>query len=500
MSKDLFNGLIVWIVCIAVILAPVYMFLIRRRVGRYMRQRVRRSATTMPAVERQGGAPLQLANEAAPRTPISDAGRVPFERMRNVRRSAAAIYFLAGVAAASVLAAGEYAADSKWRPLMVIYLWPAVLTVSTAAVPSLRKRALVLGVAFLALFGTLAAARVDGAVIGDFIRFLLPPTMLLLLVGNRALRTLAPVLVLIGLVVAGALLVFLVGGSYGSVFAVLVSGLLSLALLPWAYERKYFSELSFQLAFIWVVFAAAYGMKYETAHFWRYGAASLAVYAGLTRLMLPVLRRAARKHRPASLLVLRVFGSAGRSTRLLEHIGMRWRTVGPIHLIAGADTAITNLDLSEVFRFLTFRFRSEYVKDAADLERRLEKLDCAPDPDGRYRVNDFFCFDDTWKATFTALLHRSDVILLDLSGFGPKNAGVAFELGHLLGSRPLGSFVLITDRKTDIDYLGATLTRIWRQLDPSAPNAALEHPVLRVLRDPPARRLVAALCDAAVAG
>ncbi|MEA2344650.1 MAG: hypothetical protein QOF63_2819, partial [Thermoanaerobaculia bacterium] len=118
----------------------------------------------------------------------------------------------------------------------------------------------------------------------------------------------------------------------------------------------------------------------------------------------------------------------------------------------------------------------------------------------RYRVNDFFCFDDTWKATFTALLHRSDVILLDLSGFGPKNAGVAFELGHLLGSRPLGSFVLITDRKTDIDYLGATLTRIWRQLDPSAPNAALEHPVLRVLRDPPARRLVAALCDAAVAG
>lgn len=30
----------------------------------------------------------------------------------------------------------------------------------------------------------------------------------------------------------------------------------------------------------------------------------------------------------------------------------------PLHLIAGADTAITNLDLSEVFRFMTFRFRS----------------------------------------------------------------------------------------------------------------------------------------------
>lgn len=139
------------------------------------------------------------------------------------------------------------------------------------------------------------------------------------------------------------------------------------------------------------------------------------------------------------------------------------------------------------------------MQDAADLERRLEKLDCAPDPDGRYRVNDFFCFDDTWKATFAALLHRSDAILLDLSGFGPKNAGVAFELGHLLGSRPLSSFVLITDRKTDMDCLSATLTRIWGQLDPSAPNAALEQPVLRVLHKPPARRLVAALCDAAAA-
>ena len=324
--------------------------------------------------------------------------------------------------------------------------------------------------------------------------------MLLLLVGNRALRTVAPVLVLIVLVVAGALLVFLVGGSYGFVFAVLVAGLLSLALLPWAYERKYFSELSFQLAFIWVVFAAAYGMKYQTAHFWRYGAASLAVYAGLTALMLPRLRRAARRHPPSSLLVLRVFGSPGRSGRQLEHIGMRWRAIGPIHLIAGADTAITNLDLSEAYRFLTFRLRSLYVQDAADLERRLEKLDCAPDPDGRYRVNDFFCFDDTWKATFNALLQRSDTILLDLSGFGPQNAGVAFELGQLLGSRPLGSFVLITDQKTDIDCLGATLKRLWQQLDPSAPNAALEHPVLRVLHKPSARRLVAALCDAAAAG
>ena len=152
-----------------------------------------------------------------------------------------------------------------------------------------------------------------------------------------------------------------------------------------------------------------------------------------------------------------------------------------------------------MFRFLTFRFHSVDVRDPADLEQRLAKLDCAPDPDGRYRVNDFFCFDDTWKVTFTALLHRSDAVLLDLSGFGTANAGVSFELGHLLGSRALGSFVLMTDHTTDIDSLGSTLTALWRRLDPSAPNAALERPVLRVLREPAAQRLVAALCDAAAA-
>jgi hypothetical protein len=482
---------------LAVILAPVYAFLIERRVGLYMRQRVRRSAATMPAVERQGGAPLRLANEAAPHTPLGEAGRALFDRMRNVRRSAAAMHFLAGLAAASVLIAGDYYAPAgKWSLLMVVYIWPAVLTVSTIAVPSLRMRTLVLCVTGLTLFVVVARAH-DAVDLMVF--FFVSPTILLLILENRALRTITPVLALIGAVVAGALAAANAFGC-GSFFATLVLGLLAIALLPWAYERKYFSELSFQLAFVWIVFATAYGMMRNTPQSWAWGGASVALYAILTRLMLPLLRRAARRHRPASLLVLRVFGSAGRSTRLLEHVGMRWRTVGPIHLIAGADTAITNLDLPEVFRFLTFRFRSEYVKDDADLERRLEKLDCAPDPDGRHRVNDFFCFDDTWKATFNALLHRSDVILLDLSGFGPKNAGVAFELGHLLGSRPLGSFLLITDQKTDTDYLGATLTRIWRQLDPSAPNAALEQPVLRVLHKPPARGLVAALSDAAMAG
>jgi hypothetical protein len=97
---------------------------------------------------------------------------------------------------------------------------------------------------------------------------------------------------------------------------------------------------------------------------------ALAIYAFLTRLSLPLLQRAARKHTPVNLLVLRTFGSAGRSRRLFEQVATRWRSIGPLHLIAGADSATANLDLAEAVRYLTFRFRSLYVSDAADLERR----------------------------------------------------------------------------------------------------------------------------------
>ena len=57
MSKDLVAGLIVFIVLIAVILAPVFVFLIRRSVGRHMRQRVRPLSGAMPVAERHVGVP-----------------------------------------------------------------------------------------------------------------------------------------------------------------------------------------------------------------------------------------------------------------------------------------------------------------------------------------------------------------------------------------------------------------------------------------------------------
>ena len=43
-----------------------------------------------------------------------------------------------------------------------------------------------------------------------------------------------------------------------------------------------------------------------------------------------------------------------------------------------------------------------------DLEARLRAVERGPDPDGRYRVNEFFCYADTWQQTMTKLAAHAD--------------------------------------------------------------------------------------------
>ena len=408
------------------------------------------------------------------------------------------LYLLAGLAAACVLAVAEVASGeepdigpAERLGYVLNHVWPAVLTVFAVAVPSFRTKLAGMVIAAAVIWvGMRLVEDVD-----SWVEAVWAPTALLALVANRWLKNIAPLLVMVVLFVGWAAAMSsmsLIAGLYP-----LAIGALLLFLIVHGYERKYFSDLSFHLGFLWTVFSLWY-VTHETMSLWWSAVAAVLAYALITRLTLPVLRREARRHRPASLLVLRVFGAPSRSQRLFEELGTRWRYIGPLHLIAGADSAVTNLDLSEAAHFFTFRVRSLYVSNRDDLERRLARLDTAPDPDGRYRVNDFFCFEDTWKPTFTRLLAVSDVVLVDLSGFGPQHTGVAFELEQLLARRPLDSFVLVTDDRTDADHLSATLTRLWRALDPSLPNARAADPVLRVFHNPRPEGLMAALCDAAV--
>ena len=55
-----------------------------------------------------------------------------------------------------------------------------------------------------------------------------------------------------------------------------------------------------------------------------------------------------------------------------------------------------NGDPHEFLDFIGGKLSRRFVAGEEDLSKRIEALDTAPDPDGRYRVNQFFCRPDTW--------------------------------------------------------------------------------------------------------
>jgi hypothetical protein len=86
-------------------------------------------------------------------------------------------------------------------------------------------------------------------------------------------------------------------------------------------------------------------------------------------------------------------------------------------------------------------------------------MDVRPDRDDRYRVNDFFCYDDTWKTVLSSLVDRSDAVLMDLRGFSRRNAGCVFEIGELFRLVPLHRVLFIVDGETDVAFLDETFGR-----------------------------------------
>jgi hypothetical protein len=89
---------------------------------------------------------------------------------------------------------------------------------------------------------------------------------------------------------------------------------------------------------------------------------------------------------------------------------------------------------------------------------RLRGLETRADRDARYRIDEFFCFDDTWRATVSQLLGQSDVVVMDLRSFGVSNEGSKHELQLLASRGALGRTVLLVDDRTDRQLLDSILS------------------------------------------
>jgi hypothetical protein len=172
-------------------------------------------------------------------------------------------------------------------------------------------------------------------------------------------------------------------------------------------------------------------------------------FGSVNRWWLGRLRAGVRPMPARTLLLLRVFGFTARTERLFDRIGARWRLFGPVTMIAAPDVAARTIDPGDYLRWLTGRVDELFVTSRANLGAKLGALDMAPDPDGRYRVNEFCCRDNTWQATVVELMQRADAVVMDVRGVTRERRGCEFELQQLAQRLPPRRLVLVADAATD---------------------------------------------------
>lgn len=167
---------------------------------------------------------------------------------------------------------------------------------------------------------------------------------------------------------------------------------------------------------------------------------------------------------------------------MFDVLGAYWRHVGSIQLIAGPDLVTKTVEPHEFLDFLSGKLARRFIDGPQALERRLSEMDVRVDRDGRFRVNDFFCHDDTWRTVLSRLASQSDTVLMDLRSFSPQHAGVTFEVEEVMNLVPLERAVFVIDDTTSEEFLHQVVQQSWGRLRPESPNRGAGTAGVRLLR------------------
>jgi hypothetical protein len=179
-----------------------------------------------------------------------------------------------------------------------------------------------------------------------------------------------------------------------------------------------------------------------------------------------VLRWAVRRAPPPlpPLLLLRVFKPSARSEEFMDRFLARWRFAGPVWMIAGPDLAGAYMEPDEFFLFIQRKLHERFITRHDEIHARVEALDNQRDPDGRFRVNDLYCSNSTWKATASALIERAGVIVLDLREYNPARAGTRFELRDMLERGVLDKLIVLVDANGGPALLQDEIRALWQEM------------------------------------
>lgn len=430
---------------------------------------------------------------------------------------AAAALFAATLAFAFLWAGGVEVWPLRFLVLFWVYAWPLVLTLWLVAATTHQQK-LLLATAYVTCFGVLTLAAIitspDSSVSQVVVLWIitnLAPTLLFLVFLLRRVRAVGPLVVtLLVVAITGASvlldvlewnqnllrtvsgLFFSLGiGGHGAFVALIVLGLAFFAVIGWfvlqwlrrGYQTKWVNDQSLILDALWLLFGISYAIElaFEGAAWAAAGLVAFAVYLATVRLGFRLLATD-RASEGSSLLVLRVFSLGTRSETLFDAVSRHWRYVGTVQLIAGPDLAAATVEPHEFLDFVSGRLERQFIDNPEALDRRVGELDTRPDFDGRFRINDFFCHDDTWQATLAALVQHSDAVLMDLREFTPKRQGCIYEIRQLLQHMPLARIVILADATTDGEFLEQTVAAAWNALPVGAPNRAVPEPHLTVIK------------------
>jgi hypothetical protein len=384
-------------------------------------------------------------------------------------------------APSAVLLCALLAASRRSMIVALIAAWLLVVLAATALPALVRLMAGNLSMAGLGANAWQAS--------GLFLVNAIPPLALVYITGRRRVRNVLPVVLVMVMLLsflllgytrwqiasvqdlstANPMLLWLVMNIGLFTGPALLFLLLSLpvGLLAWwlllhlerRYEKHGFSNVQLVVDAWWAIVVASHLVTQ-----WSDGAATalfvsgaaFAIYWITVRVGLRAARLGTRGGGP-TMLLLRVFGFQKRTERLFDRVAERWRFEGPVAMIAGADLALRSVDVDEALAFVRGEIESRYVSGATDLSRRLQALDAGVDPDGRFRIGEFFCFDNTWRPALRSLVERARVVLMDLRGFTKANAGCVFELEQLSALGATGRCVFVIDSTTDRALVEASL-------------------------------------------
>jgi hypothetical protein len=430
----------------------------------------------------------------------------------------AAIYGFAGLCFAFTLATSKLLAGKQeilpFRLLLLFlnYAWPVVLTTNLVAASTQRMRTAIVAIYFLSLVfcGAIGIARspaVDWSqVVSLWLIINLPTTVLLLVFLNRRIRAIGPLVLIVmilaitGLIVTSSLVVYnewLFGliwslglhNDFGILFVFFgigftVFGLVGWLMLVWIkdnYERKKIGDQSITIDAIWLLYGLVYSIDlvFENPVLILLGPIAFLFFKVIVQIGFGLMPS---KTRNLKLLLLRVFSLGRRSEQLFDALSMHWRYAGSIQMIAGPDLATTTIEPHEFLDFLGGQLDRRFIDSRQGLDLRISEMDVKPDRDGRFRVNDFFCYDDTWKMTLSRLVSESNAVLMDLRSFSQQNAGCIFEINEVIEVMPLERLLFLIDDTTDELFLRQTVQQSWHRISPTSPNRLSPSGQLRLFR------------------